>query len=310
MMKPLVPEWVRQERRRRRWQRKAGEAGLKLTVRDVYLDLERGDEVLRISSGHGVYVPHIIENFEYYLNSVVALRAGGKVLVDMSGPRYHRLQGFADLPFLFPSHTEPYGTTAEYLDFADLKGGEIVLDIGAYSGVTSIIFGERVGSEGRVYGLEADRGNFECAEVNVELARRWMGLENITLVNKAIWSHDEGVLFSEEGAMGSSAVEITGGGRGREYRVPSMTLAGFCRSQGLDRVDFIKVDVEGCEVVLLEDSVEFLSSLKARMIVEPHMREGKSTRDRCCELLQAAGYTVRVRECVGESQPLIEAVKH
>jgi hypothetical protein len=109
-------------------------------VRDVFFDLERADKVLRLRSSHDFYLEHMIENFDYYVDSVVPLRVDGKLMVDMSSPRYHRLNGYADIPFLFPSHTEPYKTTAEYLDFAHLSEGNIVLDIGAYSGVTSIIF--------------------------------------------------------------------------------------------------------------------------------------------------------------------------
>jgi hypothetical protein len=45
----------------------------------------------------------MIENFDYYVDSVVPLRVEGKLLVDMSGPQYHRVNGYADIPFLFPS---------------------------------------------------------------------------------------------------------------------------------------------------------------------------------------------------------------
>jgi FkbM family methyltransferase len=250
----------------------------------------------------------MMENFDYYVNSVIPVTVDGKMLVDMSGPRYHRLRGFADIPFLFPSHTEPYGTTAEYLAFAGLGEGQIVLDIGAYSAVTSIIFAELVGASGHVYAFEADRTNYECALQNVQLARRWMGLANITLVNKAVWSHSEGIMFSNEGAMGSSAVEITGGGRGVETKTPSTTLEAFCREQGLERVDFIKVDIEGGEIELLESSVDFLAVLKTKLIVEPHWVNGSMSTGRCSRLLTLAGYTVRIREKMGESEQMIEAV--
>jgi FkbM family methyltransferase len=226
----------------------------------------------------------------------------------MSGPRYHRLRGYADIPFLFPSHTEPYSTTAEYLDFAGLGEGQIVLDIGAYSGVTSIIFAGLVGARGHVYAFEADRMNYECAQQNVEMAKRWMGLGNITLMNQAVWSHSDGVMFSNEGAMGSSAVEITGGGRGPETKTPSITLEELFQQHGLTHVDFIKVDIEGGEIELLSSSVQLLARTKPKLIVEPHWVGGVLSTERCTGLLESAGYSVRIREKVGESEPLIEAV--
>ncbi len=53
-----------------------------------------------------------------------------------------------------------------------LKGGEIVVDIGAYAGVTSIIFAQLVGPTGHVYAFEADETNYECARINIEMAEK------------------------------------------------------------------------------------------------------------------------------------------
>ena len=304
-VKALVPQRFRQ---RRTWHRTAKAAGLRLLIRDVFFDLERENQVLRIRSSHAVYLPHMIENFDYYLDSVIPISVDGRLLVDMSGPRYHLLRGFADIPFLFPSHTEPYGTTAEYLDFANLVEGQIVLDIGAYAGVTSIIFAGLVGATGHVYAFEADRTNYECALQNIEMARRWMGLDNITLTHRAVWSHSDGLVFSHEGAMGSSALAITGGGRGTEAKVPSTTLEEFYLNEGLTRLDFVKLDIEGGEIEVLQSSANFLARLKTKLIVEPHWVGGSMSTERCTKLLESAGYTVRVREKVGESEPLIEAI--
>ncbi len=250
----------------------------------------------------------MIENFDYYMDSVIPIVDGEKQVVDMSGPRYHRLRGFGDVPFLFPSHTEPYRTTQEYLEFAGLRDGQIVLDIGAYSAVTSIIFAQLVGPRGHVYAFEADETNYNCATTNVEMAESVMGLNNITLFHKAIWSHSNGVLFSHEGSMGSSAVDITGGGRGKERIVPSTTLEDFCSEIGLKRIDFVKVDIEGGEIELLKNSAETFRRVHAKLIVEPHRVNGEMTTEQCCNLLEAAGFAVHVRGKVGESEPLIEAV--
>ncbi len=307
VLRPFVPPVVR-FRHLRAPKRLAAQNGLELIPHDLFLDLRREDTVLRISSSHEVYLPHMIENFDYYVGSVIPVRVNGTQLVDMSGPRYHRLKGFAEIPFLFPSQTEPYDTTAEYLDFAALKGGETVLDIGAYAGITSIIFAQLVGPNGHVYAFEADETNCQCAQINLEMAAKTMGLLNITLVHKAIWSNGGGVPFSNEGAMGSSAVAITGGNRGNEQMVESIRLEDFFTECGLSHVDFVKMDIEGCEVAVLESSAQFLKGTGARLIVEPHLVDGRLSTDRCCKSLEAAGFHVRMRNKVGESEALIEAV--
>jgi len=305
VLRPMVPRTV--------WERlivnrMAAKSNLKLVEHDFFFDLIRDERVLRIRKDHRVYLAHMIENFEYFVDSVIPMHVNGTSLVDMSGPRYHRLKGFGEIPFLFPSHTEPYDSTAQYLDFARLSGGETVFDIGAYSAVTSIIFAQLVGPTGQVYAFEADDVNHECAQINIEMAARVLGLKNIKLIHKAIWSHCQGVLFSNEGAMGSSAVNITGGGRGVERVVPSIRLQDFCEQEGINKADFVKVDIEGGEVEMLKSSARFLKSLNASVIVEPHFVDGSLSTDRCSKLLAEAGYQVRVRDKAGEAEMLIEAI--
>lgn len=294
--------WMRARRK------SAKGAGIKLVTRDIFFDLVKGEAVLRIRKTHEIYLQHMIENFDYYVESVIPLCVDGVNLVDMSGPRYHRLRGFANIPFLFPSQTEPYETTAEYLEFANLKDGDIVLDIGAYAGVTSIIFAQLVGPHGHVFAFEADGLNHQCAQTNIEIAAKVMGIENITLMRRAVWSHGDGVLFSNEGTMGSSAVGIVGGNRGLEQLVESIRLEDFFSQNGLSRADFVKMDIEGGEVEVLRASSRLLHEMKARLIVEPHVVKGELCTEECRAILDSAGYKVRVRAKVGESEPLIEAV--
>ncbi len=307
-LRPLIPESIQRIREVQHAKRYAAQKGLELIHYDLFFDLRRNDTVLRIRDSHRVYLTHMIDNFDYFVGSVIPLHLNGTTIVDMSGPRYHRLKGFGDIPFLFPSHTEPYDTTAEYLDFAALKGGDIVLDIGAYSAVTSIIFAQLVGATGRVYAFEADETNHQCAQINIEMSSRVLGLSNIFLLHKAVWSNNDGLLFSNEGAMGSSAVCITGGNRGAERVVPSIVLQDFFAARQLDHADFAKIDIEGAEIEVLGASASFLKSMNARLIVEPHLVGGVMSTDRCCRILQSAGYKVQIRRKVGESEPLIEAV--
>ena len=75
-------------------------------------------------------------------------------------------------------------------------------------------------------------------------------------------------------------------GRGGTVKVPTTTLEAFCSEQGLDRIDFIKIDIEGAEVQVLESSQHLLSQFRPRMMIEPHLIEGQMTTDRCCAILK------------------------
>jgi FkbM family methyltransferase len=307
LLEPLIPEFVRRARRRSYLERLGTRHGISVRFAEEFIEIYRGSSVLRLGLGQEVYSEGCISDFDYYFDSVTPLKMQGRYLADFSTPRFHRIAGFDHFPILIPTIPEPYVTVEQYLSFARLKPGGIVFDLGAYAGITSIAFSQTVGAEGAVFGFEADRINFEAASENLETARRFGIPANTTLIQKAVWCHGNGLEFSSEGAMGSSAVSIVGKGRGQIVTVPTTTLADFCAEQGIGRVDFIKMDIEGAEIEVLESSRQLLSQLRPRLVIEPHYANGELTTARCCELLQSIGYKTEVVVQHGVSLPLIEA---
>jgi FkbM family methyltransferase len=303
----LLPRWILRAKTKYHLSNMARRYGLTLSFHQDFSDLIRGAKVLRIAANHAIYLPHMIESFDYYFDSVVPIQLDKNLVVDLSGPRYHRLIGFDAFPVMFPSHSEPYVTTAQYLDFANLQEGDVVFDIGAYAAITSIIFARLVGKTGSVFAFEADRQNLLCAHENLRLAAQWLDIANVSLVETAVWSHGEGIEFSNEGTMGSSAVSVVGRGRGDVSRVPSTTIADFCASRRIEKVDFVKIDVEGAEIEVLKPSKEILSRFKPRVIIEPHYVGGASSIERCREMLTSYGYSVRLVNQFGSTTPLIAA---
>jgi len=245
----------------------------------------------------------MIEFFDFFFGAVQAEGA----VADFSRPRRHRLVGFDEFPVLFPSIPEPYVTTKQYLEFASLKAGDVVLDLGAYAGVASVAFARKVGPTGAVFAFEPDTGNFRAATENINTARRF-GYPPVTLINKAVWCDNDGLDFSCEGASGSSAVSIVGSGRGSVVRVPSTTLSEFFKENHISRVDFIKIDVEGAEVEVLDSSRELLSRTRPKIVIDTHIVAGIPTTERCCQILkEIGGYETRIVDQPGGTLPLIEA---
>jgi FkbM family methyltransferase len=181
------------------------------------------------------------------------------------------------------------------------------LDLGAYSGITSVAFAREVGFTGEVFAFEPDNKNFRAATETVNTARSF-GYPPVTLINKAVWCHDDGLDFSVEGAMGSSALSIVGAERGSIVRVPTTTLTRFVKERQIKHIDFIKIDIEGAEVEVLDSSRELLSQMRPKIIIEPHIVAGILTIKRCRQILaEIGGYKIRVMDQLGVSLPLITA---
>lgn len=286
----------------------AAQQGIEIRASAHYLDFVQGTNIVRISHDHSIYGEGIVRSFEQYFSAVESqLMKGPYNLVDYSTSRYHRVNGFDLMPIYFPSFVEPMSTTESYLPFARIMPGDTVLDLGAYSGQTSIIFKELAGPYGRVIAMDADPKNITAIRKNFALYSTIRG-QDIELIYGAIWNHSQGITFSSENNMGSCAAEIVGEntGRGQDLKVPSFTLCSLADRIDLRKLDFIKCDVEGAEAHVFENA-EFFQRFRPRILVETHKIDEVSTADRCIRLLSSYGYDCkRVQPHLMAGLPMIE----
>ena len=286
---------------------KAKKSGLNIRVRSDFIDVIRGSDIIRVSSQHAVYIPDIINEFQYYFGAVIPFKESENNIVDYSTPRYHDVIGFEAFPVLFPSFSEPVITATQYIEFANLSEGACVLDLGAYSGLTSIIFSEAVGKTGTVIAVDADQRNIECIQRNFSNYRKYFD-KNIYLLEGAVWINNDGLEFSCEGNMGSSAANIVGNKRGSIMKVPSFTLSSIADKFNLQRVDFMKVDVEGAENVIFEDK-KFFEKFSPRIIMETHVVDNIFTTEKCVNDLKNYGYNCKQIIQKGSAAPLLECIR-
>ncbi len=282
--------------------------GLSLRWGGARIDVIKANAVVRLSPDHYRYAIDVIENFDFYFGAVEHRSESDLCVVDYSRAERKHAVGFDLHEVIFPGLAEPLAATLQYMDFASLAAGETVLDLGAYSGLTSILFQEAVGPSGKVVAVDADPRNIACIEENFAAYEDLRHIA-IPLVRGAVWEHDEGIAFSSEGNMGASAAAIVGNRRGHVERVPSLTLSTLAAQQGLERVDFIKCDIEGAESVVFKDA-GFFERFQPRMIIEAHLLGRTTTVGVCTEQLSRYGYGCRVVAQVGSSLPLLECVPH
>lgn len=125
-----------------------------------------------------------------------------------------------------------------------LRPGDVVVDCGANNGFTGVLFARAVGPRGRVIGFEPSPVNLEAARANARLNN----VPNFELVAAAVGAASGRVAFDPGFGNGS----IVAGG---PIEVPVITLDEHFTGQ---RVDFIKVDVEGYEIEVLRGAQAIL----------------------------------------------------
>lgn len=134
-----------------------------------------------------------------------------------------------------------------------------VLDIGAHIG-TFAIWTLGVNEHASIVSLEADPSTFKILESNA--ANQGV---NWRVVNKAAWSNsDEELSFSVTGDSMGHKVSKEG-----EVRVGSINLSDVIELSGKDKIDIMKVDIEGSEFEFLNDETENLKKID-NLIIELH----------------------------------------
>jgi len=149
-----------------------------------------------------------------------------------------------------------------YDNIVEPKLGDIVFDIGAYVGDTALWFSKAVGPQGKVYAFEPEPGNFEKLKANLERNN----VTNVIPLQLAL-SENEGEM--QVASAGGSSI-MTQARTGTSVKVT--TIDKFVGANKLPRVDFIKMDVEGHELKVLEGAHETIKTFKPSLALSAYHR--------------------------------------
>jgi FkbM family methyltransferase len=118
-----------------------------------------------------------------------------------------------------------------------------------------------------VIAVEPERENFEL------LARNTADSPNIVAVNSAIWSDSRPRQLKDRstGSWGYTIAESENPTILMDQFTPCVTIESLMRDHGLDRIDILKMDVEGSEKSILEASEPWIDSV-AVLTIELHDR--------------------------------------
>jgi FkbM family methyltransferase len=189
---------------------------------------------------------------------VVSLDGGGKLLVD----------GIVDSQFFFLGDLD---WNVDHFLLRSVSPGSIVFDIGANIGAYTIPMALRVGDLGHVYAFEAFRPNYEMLLESIAINK----LTNVTAVFGAV-TDSSGVLEvpnparNESKNIGNYSLATRSTNR---TTIPSLSLDDFVVKHGIDRVDLMKMDIEGSETIALKGARSLFATRKVGTVVleiNPH----------------------------------------
>jgi FkbM family methyltransferase len=147
----------------------------------------------------------------------------------------------------------------------NLSAGGTFIDAGANIGVMSLAAAKTVGTQGRVLSFEPHPETRTILEKNIALN----GFSQIEIQPLGLGSgRSTGTLFSEEkNRGGASLIDYEENDEhGAEIQIAS--LDSLVEGLNLDKLDLIKIDIEGWEFEMLKGAKETLNKLRPALIVE------------------------------------------
>jgi FkbM family methyltransferase len=185
-----------------------------------------------------------------------------------------------------------------------IKRGDTVIDVGANIGYYTLIFAELVGKEGKVFAFEPDPDNFSLLKRNIEINH----YQNVVLEQKAV-----------SNCTGKARLYLCDRNNGmhriyksqhceRSIEIQTVQIDEYFRNKP-QRVNFIKMDIEGSEFNAVQGMLSILKKNKninaLTEFVPASIREYGFNPENFLRLLIKCGFTLYN---IDESEELLKPV--
>ena len=215
----------------------------------------------KFSFGYGISkfypIKIIMKKIESNFKSDYAIVQGSKMFLDPGDSLDLSINGV-------------YGELDTKIIREEIHEGDIVIDVGANIGYYTLIFAQLVGSSGKVFAFEPEPKNFEILKKNIEINN----YQNIVAEQKIV-SDKSGIVklfIAEHGIVGHRINQQKSSQKFIE--VESIILDNYIKKLNLDnKINFIKIDVEGSEPKVLEGAKEIMQKSNQLKIFTEFNRE-------------------------------------
>ncbi len=147
------------------------------------------------------------------------------------------------------------------------RRSSVIFDIGANMGLYSLL-AKTVNPSARVHAFEPAASVAKHMKRNCALNAFDVQVNTLALSNRegeatfyeAATGNDLGASLEPRGALGWAEL--------REVKVPVTTLRHYVESNGIERIDLMKIDVERHEIPVLEGMGELLGKMRPTIVIE------------------------------------------
>ena len=144
-----------------------------------------------------------------------------------------------------------------------LAPDDVIIDAGAFIGDTAVFFHHKLAGRCRIHSFELLDENLALLQHNLQ--RNGVHDEQIVLNKLALAdTTGEEIIIADGATQGSTSIF---GKKAGGTRVQTITLDDYVTSLKLDRVDFIKMDIEGAEVQALAGARHTIAHFRPKLAI-------------------------------------------
>jgi FkbM family methyltransferase len=143
----------------------------------------------------------------------------------------------------------------------------VIVDAGANIGMATLYFAQEY-PKAKIIAIEPEPSNFKILEWNCA------GLPNVVLVEGALWRESRALVIQDERAekWAFSVAESATGAPAHSQQIKAVTIPGLLRDFGIERIDILKLDIEGAERELFAAGAESWLGSVGQIVIELHDR--------------------------------------
>ena len=133
----------------------------------------------------------------------------------------------------------------------EVKNDAVVFDIGAFKGDTAYFFSKKCSNKARIYAFEPDENNYK---VLLKIKDKYK-LNNV-IASNILFSNSETEINFLSMYLNRPAVKMK-----------STTIDKFVEENNIEKIDYIKMDVEGAEKNILEGAIKTIRKFKPSLAI-------------------------------------------
>jgi len=209
-------------------------------------------------------------NYRLLLRQFINLK--NEKLLEINGHPFFTVpndKGISEELLMFKTH-EPLSTK---ILSKSLKSGMICLDIGSNIGYYACLESLIVGNSGKIIAIEPSPINYKYLQKNASLQK----IKNISTFNFACGDYDGTIKFAISDRSNWSRVisedllDAPPDSIITEQEIPLVQVDTFLSEQKVEKIDFLRMDVEGYEYHILKGCVKTIEKFRPFFHIEVHL---------------------------------------